>query len=132
MKWITASFRFLVPILFLAILPVHISLAQIIDPQNVYIVSAESKKDDAPVNILVRENKLEIVTRDEVSLEDGTVAVDGEGGFSGDSSGFMTRVLLILDRERVAPALVVVPGYKEYLEEPAQRAINDCLHASAS
>lgn len=86
MKWITASFRFLVTTLLLTILPVHISLAQIIDPQNVliqnvYIISAESKEDDAPVNILVRENKLEIITRDDVSLEDGTVAVDGEGGF---------------------------------------------------
>lgn len=60
--------------------------AQIVDPQNVlihnvYIISAESKEDDSPVNILVRENKLEIVTRDEVTLEDGTVTVDAEGGF---------------------------------------------------
>jgi len=62
------------------------ALAQIVDPQNVliknvYIVSAESKDDDEPVNVLVRDNILEIVTRDEVELDDGTVTVDGEGGF---------------------------------------------------
>jgi phosphate-selective porin OprO/OprP len=60
--------------------------AQIVDPQNVliqnvHIVSADSNEDDLPVNVLVRDNKLEIVTRDEVSLEDGTVTVDAEGGF---------------------------------------------------
>jgi phosphate-selective porin OprO/OprP len=60
--------------------------AQIVDPQNVliqnvYIVAADSNEDDSPVNVLVRDNKLEIVTRDEVSLEDGTVTVDAEGGF---------------------------------------------------
>jgi len=73
-------------ILLLVVLPVCESMAQIIDPQNVlvknvHIVSAESKEDDAPVNVLVRDNKLEIITRDEVKLEDGTVTVDGEGGF---------------------------------------------------
>jgi len=70
----------------LAALAAHNSQAQIVDPQNVliknvYIVSAESKEDDAPVNVLIRDNKLEIVTRDEVKLEDGTTIVDGESGF---------------------------------------------------
>jgi len=73
-------------ILLLIGLPVHSSLAQIVDPhnvlvQNVYIVSADRKDDDAPVNVLIRDNKLEIITKDKITLEDGTLAVDGEGGF---------------------------------------------------
>ena len=60
--------------------------AQVIDPQNVliqnvYIVGGERDDDRTPVNVLVRNNKLEIITQDEVALEDGTVAVDGEGGY---------------------------------------------------
>jgi len=86
MKLMATTYRFRMMILFLVVLPVCDSLAQIIDPQNVliknvYIVSAESKEDDSPVNVLVRDNKLEIITRDEVKLEDGTMTVDGDGGF---------------------------------------------------
>jgi len=60
--------------------------AQVVDPQNVliqnvYIVSADRKDDDAPVNVLIRDNNLEIITKDKVTLEDATVTVDGEGGF---------------------------------------------------
>ncbi len=86
MKLMATTYRFRMMILILVVLPVCDSLAQIIDPQNVliknvYIVSAESKEDDSPVNVLVRDNKLEIITRDEVKLEDGTMTVDGDGGF---------------------------------------------------
>ena len=60
--------------------------AQVIDPhnvliQNVYIVGADGENKDKVVSILIRENKLEIVTQDEISLDDGTTALDGEGGF---------------------------------------------------
>jgi phosphate-selective porin OprO/OprP len=61
--------------------------AQIIDPQNVliqnvHIVGGESaEKDKAPVSVLIRNNRLEIITQDDVALEDGTVTVDGDGGF---------------------------------------------------
>ncbi len=62
-------------------------LAQVVDPKNVlihnvHIVGGESGGEEkAPVNVLIRGNKLEIITQDEVALEDGTVTVNGDGGF---------------------------------------------------
>lgn len=61
--------------------------AQVVDPhnvliQNVHIVGGESGGEDkATVSVLIRDNKLEIITQDEVALEDGTVTIDGDGGF---------------------------------------------------
>ena len=60
------------------------SLAQVVDPQNlvirnVHIVAAEA--DSEPVNLLIRENKLELVSKDDIPTPDGFVALDADGGF---------------------------------------------------
>ncbi|MFT5502174.1 MAG: hypothetical protein ACI88G_002316, partial [Woeseiaceae bacterium] len=58
--------------------------AQVVDPQNVliqnvHIVGGESGDEEkGTVNVLIRGNKLEIITQDEVALEDGTVTIDGD------------------------------------------------------
>lgn len=71
----------------LLLLGCTIALAQIVDPQNVliqnvHIVGGENADEEkAPVSVLIRDNKLEIITQDEIALEDGTVTIDGDGGF---------------------------------------------------
>jgi phosphate-selective porin OprO/OprP len=60
--------------------------AQVVDPQNVlvknvFIVGRADEGESTPVNILIRDGRLEIVTKDEVALADGTVPIDGNGGF---------------------------------------------------
>lgn len=80
-------FRYLTATLLLPLIFTHAALAQVVDPKNVliknvHIVGGESDTEDkAPVSVLIRENKLEIITQDEVTLEDGTVTIDGNGGF---------------------------------------------------
>ena len=61
-----------------------IANAQTIDPQNVviqnvYIVSAETESD--PVNLLIRDNKLELVSKEEIPTPEGWIALDANGGY---------------------------------------------------
>ena len=61
-------------------------LAQIVDPQNVlirnvYLVQQDPAEDRALVNILIRDNKLEIVTEDDIPAKDIAMAVDGREGY---------------------------------------------------
>ena len=62
------------------------AFAQIIDPQNilirnVYLVVQDPAEDRALVNILIRDNKLEIVTEDDIPAKDVAMAVDGREGY---------------------------------------------------
>ncbi|MEE8349488.1 MAG: porin [Acidobacteriota bacterium] len=72
--------------------------AQVIDPQNivleqVYIASRDA--EDVPVNLLIRDNKLELVSEDEIPIPDGFAALDANGGYLigilalGESPSFM-------------------------------------------
>jgi phosphate-selective porin OprO/OprP len=60
--------------------------AQYVDPQNVLIRNVQlidRDDDDAKVivNILIRDNKVEVVTKDEIPLGEVSMAIDGRNGF---------------------------------------------------
>ena len=60
--------------------------AQVIDPQNilirnVHLVVGDAEAEDPVVNILVRDNKLEVVSQDPIPVEEGANAVDGREGY---------------------------------------------------
>lgn len=60
--------------------------AQIVDPQNVLIrnvqlIEGGEKTEGISVNILIKDNKLEVVTKDEVPIEEAAMAVDARGGY---------------------------------------------------
>ena len=58
--------------------------AQVVDPQNVVIRNvhvAAPGADDVPINLLIRDNKLELASKDEIPTPEGFVALDGEGGY---------------------------------------------------
>jgi len=58
--------------------------AQVVDPQNVVIRNVHivtEKADDPAVNLLIRDNKLEIISKDKIPTPDGFVALDAEGGY---------------------------------------------------
>jgi phosphate-selective porin OprO/OprP len=58
--------------------------AQVIDPQNVVIENvyiATEGTEDVPVNLLIRDNKLELVSKDQIPVPDGCVALDAVGGY---------------------------------------------------
>ena len=60
--------------------------AQIVDPQNVLIrnvqlIEGGEKTEGISVNILIKDNKLAVVTKDEVPIEEAAMAVDARGGY---------------------------------------------------
>jgi phosphate-selective porin OprO/OprP len=60
--------------------------AQIVDPQNVLIrnvqlIEGGEKTAGISVNVLIRDNKLEVVTKDEIPIEEAAMAVDARGGY---------------------------------------------------
>lgn len=60
--------------------------AQYVDPQNVLIRNIQlidRDDDDAKVivNILIRDNRVEVVTKDEIPLGEVSMAIDGRNGF---------------------------------------------------
>lgn len=62
------------------------SYAQIVDPQNVlienvHIIEAGSDEESPLVSILIRDNKLEIISKEQIPVPDNIIAVDGEGGY---------------------------------------------------
>jgi phosphate-selective porin OprO/OprP len=62
----------------------HVAYGQVVDPQNVvirnvYIATAEA--EDVPVNLLIRDDKLELVSRDDIPTPEGVFALDAEGGY---------------------------------------------------
>jgi phosphate-selective porin OprO/OprP len=58
--------------------------AGLVDPQNLVIenvyIAAESA-EDAPISLLIRDNKLELLTKDDIPVPDGFVALDANGGY---------------------------------------------------
>ena len=68
------------------VLLVSTAQAQIVDPQNVlienvYLTDGDDDTEAVLVNILIRDNKLEIVTQDPVTIEDAFIAVDARNGY---------------------------------------------------
>jgi hypothetical protein len=62
------------------------AFAQIVDPhnvliQNVYLGDGGAKSEAVLVNILIRDNKLEIVTQDPIAIDDESIAVDARNGY---------------------------------------------------
>jgi phosphate-selective porin OprO/OprP len=60
--------------------------AQVVDPQNVlirnvHLIAAEAKAEELLVNILIRDNKLEVVSKDAIPVEEGASAIDGREGY---------------------------------------------------
>ena len=71
-------------LLLVCLASMHVAYAQVVDPQNVvirnvYIAAAES--DDFAVNLLIRDNKLEIVSKDQIPTPEGIFALDADGGY---------------------------------------------------
>ena len=63
-----------------------LAYAQIVDPQNVLIrnvqlIEGGEKTEGISVNILIKDNKLAVVTKDEVPIEEAAMAVDARGGY---------------------------------------------------
>jgi phosphate-selective porin OprO/OprP len=62
------------------------AFAQVVDPQNVLIRNVQVVEDGAvegstSVSILIKDNKLELISEDEIPIPDGAIAIDAEGGF---------------------------------------------------
>jgi len=62
------------------------AFAQVVDPQNVLIRNVQIVVDSAvegstTVSILIKDNKLELISEDEIPIPDGAIAIDAEGGF---------------------------------------------------
>ena len=63
---------------------IQIAYGQVVDPRNVVIRNvhiATVGADEEPVNLLIRDNKLEIVTKDEIPTPESVYALDAEGNF---------------------------------------------------
>jgi len=61
-------------------------LAQTVDPQNVlirnvHLLQGGEETEGVLVNILIRDNKLEIITKDVVTVDDSILAVDARDGY---------------------------------------------------
>jgi hypothetical protein len=53
--------------------------AQVIDPQNLVIKNVYIATENAealPINLLIRDNKLELISEDDIPLPDGMVALN--------------------------------------------------------
>lgn len=72
--------------------------AQDIDPQNfiienIYIATADA--EEVPINLMVRDNKLALLSKDDIPIPEGIDVLDANGGFLvgnlvlGDTPGFM-------------------------------------------
>ena len=70
----------------LFLLSAQIVSAQVVDPQNVliqnvHLIEAGDDAGEVLVNILIRDNKLEIVTKDPISIDEAISAVDANNGY---------------------------------------------------
>jgi len=73
----------------IALLPILLAefvLAQVVDPhnvliRNVHLVVADLAVEEVLVNILIRDNKLEVISKDTIPVEEGASAVDGREGY---------------------------------------------------
>lgn len=62
------------------------AIAQVVDPQNVlirnvHLIVADEAAEKVLVNILIRDNKLEVISKDTIPVEEGASAVDGREGY---------------------------------------------------
>lgn len=60
------------------------SVAQVIDPQNIVIENvylATDSAEDVPINLLIRDNKLELLSKDKIRVPDGFLALDANAGY---------------------------------------------------
>jgi len=62
------------------------AFAQTVDPQNVLIrnvqlIQGGEGTEGVSVNLLIKDNKLEIITQDEVTVDDSMLAVDARNGY---------------------------------------------------
>jgi len=48
--------------------------------QNVRLIDREGKTEDQSLNILIKDANLDIVTKDEIELEDGLIGYDTQNG----------------------------------------------------
>lgn len=78
-KFLYTTLLIMVP--FLGLTQDLINNKQKIIIQNVTVIDQTEKTEDIVVNILIKEKKLELVTRDEISLKDSDIAFDANGGF---------------------------------------------------
>ncbi len=86
MDFLQSRANFLGACLACLLLSSQMVLGQIVDPQNVLIKNVQLVEDRADVgstivSILIRTNKLELISEDEVQIPDGVIAIDAEGGF---------------------------------------------------
>ena len=59
-------------------------VGQVVDPQNIVINNVNIATDvaeDVPVSLLIRNNKLELVSKDQIPVPDGWVVLDAVGGY---------------------------------------------------
>ncbi len=73
-------------LLLTSVLLASAALAQTVDPQNVlvrnvYLIDGGDATKGVLVNLLIRDNKLEVVTKDEVPAEEAPLAVDARNGY---------------------------------------------------
>jgi len=69
-----------------SVLCLSAALAQTVDPQNVLIrnvqlIQGGEGTDGVSVNLLIKDNKLEIITQDKVTIDDSMLAVDARNGY---------------------------------------------------
>jgi len=60
--------------------------AQVVDPhnvliRNVYLLTEDVAADEILVNILIRDNQLDVISRDPIPVQEGASAVDGREGY---------------------------------------------------
>ncbi len=58
--------------------------AEVVDPQNIVIENvyiATEGAQDVPVNLLIRDNKLELLSKDTIPIPDGFIALDANAGY---------------------------------------------------
>ena len=58
--------------------------AEVVDPQNIVIENvyiATEGAQDVPVNLLIRDNKLELLSKDMIPIPDGFIALDANAGY---------------------------------------------------
>ena len=79
------------------------AVAQVVDPQNVVIRNAHiaaTDADDTLVNLLIRDNKLELISPDPIPAPERFIALDADGGYIiGDLSIGETPRFIIVDAD---------------------------------
>ena len=89
----------------LSLLLAPAAFAQFVDPQNVlitnvHLIDAGQQAEQVLVNMLIRDNKLELVSKDEIPYEGDLISVDAHGGYLlGKLTLGETPSFIILDQD---------------------------------